>query len=231
MLRAPVRATGVALVFMGLAVTRSVAASPLFDLAGGIDGDGRAAGPRRLGGRAAAYFNPALLVRGRLRGSRWASSPDRADRHRARRAAGLAVRRARRHRERDARRRLAARRTFPIADEPAPERTRRPTRQPARSRARPRQGAGTGHDALRVPDDRLRREALRRPAGARLLRHHPVRELHRASTRFYSDEREQYFTNSLHPELYARPLTSRLDRLRRGLQGHRRALARARRAP
>src|SRR5580704_12941435 len=60
--RLAVRAAQVGLLFACLAAARTVAASPLLDLAGGLTGQGGLQGRTIAGDASAAYFNPALLL-------------------------------------------------------------------------------------------------------------------------------------------------------------------------
>ena len=205
MLGAPVRATGVALVFTWFAVTQPVAASPLLDLAGGLTGPGGLQGRAVSCGAAAAYFNPALLVdapAGLTLG--FVAMTEQI-------GIGLDGRAGPSFDVPDGVANATHADGSPIGNVPLPTNLLahgKPADMiyPAVA-ARPRQGAGTGHDAfayeaigivLPLFEDRLVLGFYGMiPDGS-------FTQL----TAFYSDEREQYFTNSLHPELYADRLAS-----------------------
>ncbi|HEX3771265.1 MAG TPA: hypothetical protein VHV30_10390 [Polyangiaceae bacterium] len=186
-------------------LARDALASPLFDLAGGTDGMGAMQAGTVEGGASAAYFNPALLVEvptgvsvgiltlseqigvsldGRA-GTQYAVPNGVAN---AIHASGAA-----------------------LGNVPIPtgllQYGKPADMLNAAVAAHPRQGAGTGHDSfvyetvgfvVRLFDDRL------------ALGFHgiiPDGDFTNLNA-FYSDEREQYFSNSLHPELYTDRLTS-----------------------
>jgi hypothetical protein len=179
-------------------------ASPLFDLTGGTDGLGGLQAGTIGGGPSAAYFNPALLVQapfgftvgflvigqqigvsldGRL-GTQYAVPDGVAN---ATHAGGSA---------------------FPNVPLPtnllqngSPASGLNPALAP-----RPRQGAGTGHQTVayetigfvaKLLDDRL---------AFGFYGIIPDKNFTNLDA-FYADEREQYFSNSLHPELYGDRLT------------------------
>ena len=81
--------------------------------------------------------------------------------------------------------------------------------------ARPRQGAGTATSA-RVPDLGLVTPVLRERLVLGLFAMIPLGKFTTANA-FYNDEREQFFSNSLHPELYGDRLTATVARVRRRL--------------
>jgi long-chain fatty acid transport protein len=69
-------------------------------------------------------------------------------------------------------------------------------------RARPRQSAGSGHNVRLYQAVGLVQPAFGGRVGLGIYALLPYRQFTGAAA-FYSDEREQYFSNSLHPELYA----------------------------
>jgi hypothetical protein len=73
--------------------------------------------------------------------------------------------------------------------------------------ARPRQGQGSGHHVRGYQVLGMVRKLLHDRLAIGLLAMIPYRKFTGAAA-FYSDEREQYFSNSLHPELYADRLTA-----------------------
>jgi long-chain fatty acid transport protein len=74
-------------------------------------------------------------------------------------------------------------------------------------RARPRQGAGTGHNRRIYQVAGLVLKFWQGRLGAGIYAMVPYGQFTGAAA-FYSDEREQYFSNSLHPELYSDRLTA-----------------------
>jgi long-chain fatty acid transport protein len=74
-------------------------------------------------------------------------------------------------------------------------------------RARPRQGAGTGHNRRMYQVAGLVLKFWQGRLGAGIYAMVPYGQFTGAAA-FYSDEREQYFSNSLHPELYSDRLTA-----------------------
>jgi hypothetical protein len=188
----------------GACVTGDASASPLFDLTGGTDGLGGLQAGTIGGGASAAYFNPALLVQapfgftiGFLTISEQIGvSLD------GRPGAQFAVPDG------------VANATHPngsaLGNVPIPTNLLQNGRvanglNPALA-PRPRQGAGTGHETTayemvgfvaKLLDDRL---AL---AFYGIIPDGNFTNLNA----FYPDEREQYFSNSLHPELYGDRLT------------------------
>ena len=193
-------------------------ASPLLDLAGGTDGMGAMQAGTVEGGASAAYFNPALLVEvpsgltigllvlseqigvvydGRP-GTQYAVPDGVAN---ATHADGSALG------------------NVPLPTGVLQNGQAATAINPAVA-AHPRGTAGTGHQTFvyqavgfvaRLFDDRL------------ALGFHgiiPDGDFTNLNA-FYSDEREQYFSNSLHPELYADRLTSLSIASRRGPARHR----------
>lgn len=73
--------------------------------------------------------------------------------------------------------------------------------------ARPRQGAGTGQNVRAYQLVGLVTPVLRKRVMLGLYAMIPLSEFTTAKA-FYNDEREQYFSNSLHPELYSDRLTA-----------------------
>ena len=194
------RALGCALL---LAATPAVA-SPLFELTGAVQGDGGLAARAVPAGAASAYFNPAflpdadaglelgVLVLGdeigiRLR-AREASADIPVDSINMQRPGGGRY----------------ARQGFPTrwlqegkpADPPD-----------APLRPRPRQGHGSGHNLRAYQVLGLVYKFLDQRAGLGFYALIPYGGFTGAAA-FYNDEREQYFSNSLHPELYADRLTA-----------------------
>jgi long-chain fatty acid transport protein len=168
-------------------------ASPLAELAGGADGLGSLQ-PRVIGGGAsAAYFNPALL----------GDAPT---------GLGLAIVIIVQEMGVSLDGRLDARAAVPVgisnvarADGSPIGTIPLPTYE--LQAARPRQGAGTGHETFLYQSI----GAVAKLFGERLsLGLHGMIPYGNFTTltAFYNDEREQFFTNSLHPELYADRLAS-----------------------
>jgi long-chain fatty acid transport protein len=73
--------------------------------------------------------------------------------------------------------------------------------------ARPRQGAGSGHQNRAYQTLGLVTQVFRGKVSLGLFAMIPLGEFTTAKS-FYNDEREQYFSNSLHPELYGDRLTA-----------------------
>jgi len=173
--------------------SRNAAASPLFDLTGGADGPGGMQPGTIGGGASAAYFNPALLVDapaglgvGFLTiAEEIGISLDGRPNTSAAVPGGISN--------------AAYPNGSPIGNIPIPTAQLQATH--------PRQGDGSGHQAFayeyigfvaRLFDERLS-----------LGFYGMIPDGNFANlTAFYDDEREQYFTNSLHPELYADRLTA-----------------------
>src|SRR5262245_46735453 len=179
-------------------------ASPLFELAGAVQGEGGLAARAVPAGAASAYFNPAFLpdtdeeaelgvfVLGDQIGIALRARPPGAD---------IPVASVDMQRPGGAR---YARYGLPTQwleqGKPAT-----PPDQPLR--ARPRQGAGSGHHLRGYQVLGFVVKALDGRLGAGFYGLIPYGGFTGAAA-FYPDEREQYFSNSLHPELYADRLTA-----------------------
>ncbi len=186
-------------------VARGASASPLFDLAGGVGGQGGFNGRAVEGGASSAYYNPALLVdatpgvslgvfvlsqqisislAGRP-GTQYAV-PEGIEN--ATHASG------------------AAWGTYPIPTNWLQYGRAATATSPALA-ARPRQGDGSGNAVFAYQMLGLVTKLFhqRLTLGAYALV--PYNKFTGADA-FYSDEREQYFTNSLHPELYGDRMVS-----------------------
>jgi long-chain fatty acid transport protein len=180
-------------------------ASPLFELVGGLAGDGGMCARVLPAGAASTYFNPALLpevetdfdlgvfvlrdeigVGVRARPSAAADVPV------------AAV---------DAERPGGGR--YPRYGIPTVWLERgKPAEPPdAPLAARPRQGAGSAHNTYSYQVLGMARRLLSGRLAVGLYAMIPYRRFTGAAA-FYSDEREQYFSNSLHAELYADRLTA-----------------------
>jgi len=170
-----------------------VAASPLFDLTGGMDGAG-AMQPGTIGGGAsAAYFNPALLTEatpGLTVGVMTVSEQ-------------IGISLAARPGTNAAVPNNVANAAYPdgspLSNIPLPTSQLQATH--------PRQGDGTGHETFFYESAGLVVKAFENRLALGLYAIVPDGNFTNL-TAFYDDEREQYFTNSLHPELYADRLTS-----------------------
>jgi hypothetical protein len=169
------------------------AASPLFDLTGGMDGAG-AMQPGTIGGGAsAAYFNPALLIEaapGLTIGVMTVSEQigiSLAPRPGTSAAVPNNVANA------------AYPNGSPLSTIPLPTGQLQATS--------PRQGAGTGHETFFYESAGFVAKAFDNRFALGFYAIVPDGNFTNL-TAFYNDEREQYFTNSLHPELYADRLTS-----------------------
>jgi long-chain fatty acid transport protein len=180
-------------------------ASPLLDLAGGSDGLGAMQAGTVEGGASAAYFNPALLVEapsGLTIGILTLSEQM---------GISLDGRPGTQYAVPDGVANATHANGSALGNVPLPtgllQNGRAATALSSAVAAHPRQGAGTGHQTFvyetvgfvaRLFDDRL------------ALGFHgivPDGDFTNLNA-FYSDEREQYFSNSLHPELYADRMTS-----------------------
>jgi hypothetical protein len=179
-------------------------ASPLMDLTGGVDGPGGLQAGTIGGGASAAYFNPALLVQApfgftagfMLVGEQIGVSLD------GRPGTQYAVP--------DGVANATHADGSPLGGVPLPTNLLQNGRtasgvNPALA-ARPRQGAGTGHQVFayemlgfvaKLLDDRLALGFYGIVPDGNFTN----------LNAFYPDEREQYFSNSLHPELYDDRLT------------------------
>ena len=196
-------------------------ASPLFDLTGGTDGLGGLQARTIGGGASAAYFNPALLVQAPFGftagfltiGEQIGVSLD--GRPGTQYAVPDGVANAT-HADGSA-----------IGEVPIPTNLLQNGRSasginPALA-ARPRQGAGTGHQVFayemlgfvaKLLDDRLALGFYGIVPDGNFTN----------LNAFYPDEREQYFSNSLHPELYGDRLTPVSIAFGAGLEGDQRPL-------
>ncbi len=180
-------------------------ASPLFELAGGVVGGGGLNARAVEAGAASAYFNPAFLpdapagldlgvlllsdqIGVRLRGRPTPAADLSVDSVNAERPGGG---------------------RYPQYGLPTEWlRQGRPAEPPDQPLPRrPRQQAGSGHHTRLYQAIGLVGHALAGRLGVGVYALLPYRRFTGASA-FYSDEREQYFSNSLHPELYADRLTA-----------------------
>jgi long-chain fatty acid transport protein len=203
--RRPLVAAVVAAFTVTLGLPGSLHASPLFELAGAVQGDGGFAARAVEAGAASAYFNPAFLADAvasldvgvftlveeigvRLQG-------------RTRISADIPVESVDMERPGGGRYdhyglptvwlnsgRAASPPDVPLA-------------------ARPRQSAGSGHGVHTYQAVGLVGRLLDGRVGVGLHAMIPYSGFTSAAA-FYSDEREQYFSNSLHPELYGDRLTT-----------------------
>jgi hypothetical protein len=182
------------------------AASPLFDLAGGVGGQGGLQGRTVEGGASSAYYNPALLL----------DAP-----------AGLSVGffvlgtdinlryAARPGSQYDVPNFGSVSATYPgggaLPSAPLPTSVLQkgiPASGPnAAVAARPRGADGTGHQTFTYQMVGLVVKLFRQRLALGLYSLIPNSML-TGATAFYPDEREQYFSNSLHPELYGDRLTA-----------------------
>jgi long-chain fatty acid transport protein len=188
-----------------LLLPAAATASPLFELAGGVLGGGGLSGRAVEAGAASAYFNPAFLpdaapgfdlglfvlsdqIGVRLRGR---PSPD----------ADVPVDSVNAERPGGGR--------YPQYGLPTVWLDQGRAAEPpdAPLRARPRQRAGSGHNVRLYQAIGFARTLFAGRVGLGLYALLPYRRFTGAAA-FYSDEREQYFSNSLHPELYADRLTA-----------------------
>jgi hypothetical protein len=180
------------------------AASPLFDLTGGTDGLGGLQARTIGGGPSAAYFNPALLAKAPfgftvgilMIGEQIGLSLD--GRPGTEYAVPDGVANAT-HADGSA-----------IGNVPIPTSLLQNGRiasgiNPALA-ARPRQGAGTGHQVFAYEMVGFVAKLLEDRLGFGVYGIIPDGNFTNL-TAFYADEREQYFSNSLHPELYGDRLT------------------------
>ena len=186
-------------------VASEATASPLFDLTGGSDGVGGLQARTIGGGASAAYFNPALLVQapfgftvgfltvteqvavsldGRP-GSQFAVPDGLAN---ATHADGSSLA------------------TVPIATKLLQNGRVASGFNPALS-ARPRQAAGTGHQTFSYETVGFVAKLFEDRLAFGFYGIIPNGDFTSLAA-FYPDEREQYFSNSLHPELYGDRLTS-----------------------
>lgn len=202
---AAVLALAIAAVAATALATAPAAASPLFELAGAVAGQGGLTARAIESGAASAYFNPAFLpdaAAGFELGLFGVA--DQIGVHLdGRPSAGADIPIDAVNMERPGGGRYGHYGVPTIWLEQG--RPAEPPDQPLR--ARPRQGAGSGHNrrmyqvvglVMKFWGDRL---------GAGVYAMIPYGRFTGAAA-FYSDEREQFFSNSLHPELYADRLTA-----------------------
>jgi long-chain fatty acid transport protein len=198
-------ATAAALLVVGLVSGGRAVASPLFELVGGLPGEGGLNPRVVVAGTASTYFNPALLpdvdadfdlgvvVISDQIGIRLSGRPDaRAD---------LPVDSIEAERPGGGRLPRYGIPTEWLDSGKAAE----PPDQPLA--ARPRQGRGSSHSVRAYQTLGLVRRLVPGRLAVGLYAMIPYRRFTGAAA-FYSDEREQYFSNSLHPELYADRLTA-----------------------
>jgi long-chain fatty acid transport protein len=171
----------------------NAAASPLFDLTGGMDGAGAMQPGTVAGGSSAAYFNPALLTQappGLTIGVMTVSEQ-------------IGISLAARPGTSAAVPNNVANAAYPngssLTNIPLPASQLQATH--------PRQGAGTGHETFFYESAGFVAKAFDNRLALGFYALVPDGNFTNLSA-FYDDEREQYFTNSLHPELYADRLTS-----------------------
>jgi long-chain fatty acid transport protein len=183
----------------GLTLGRIASGSPVFELTGGVQGQGGLNARTVEGGAASTYFNPAFLPSAEAGfeigvfvladeiGIRGAARPWGAD---------IPV--------------AAAGAQFP--NDPLPHNgiptqwLERGSREPLIS-ARPRQAGGSGHNLRGYQVVGLVHKFFEGRLGLGIYGMIPYGTFTTASA-FYSDEREQYFSNSLHSELYSDRLTA-----------------------
>ncbi len=199
--RAVVSLAAIPLVSAALAFTaRSSSASPLFELAGGQGGQGGFNSRSTQAGAASTYFNPAMLVEadpGITLGLVVLSTQ-------------IGIRVGGRSPAND----------VPVGAENAqhPDGSHLDTSPIATSQlqngvgsdgmaARPRQGAGSGKQTFVYQMIGLVQPFFDKRLVVGLYALVPYSQFTGASA-FFSDEREQYFTNSLHPEMYADRMTA-----------------------
>lgn len=193
----------------GLALSRVASASPVFELTGGVQGLGGLNARSVESGAASAYFNPAFLPTAEAGfeigvfvladeiGIRGAGRPPGAD---------VPV--------------AAAGAQFP--NDPLPHNgiptqwLEHGSKEPLIA-ARPRQAGGSGHNLRGYQVLGLVHKFFEGRLGIGIYGMIPYATFTSASA-FYSDEREQYFSNSLHPELYADRLTATSLAFATGLQ-------------
>jgi long-chain fatty acid transport protein len=188
------------LVAAGVLTGATASASPVFELAGGVGGEGGLNGRTVPGGASSTYYNPALLTEAEsgltlgvlILGEQIGVSLD------ARPGAQYSVPSGIENATHADGSRWS---NYPIATSLL-ENGRMASALNTSLDARPRQGAGSGRDLFayqmvgfvtRLFHDRL-------TLGVYALVPYSK---YTGADAFYSDEREQYFTNSLHPELYS----------------------------
>ena len=203
--RSSMRALVVAATCTGIAtLTPSTSASPLLELAGGIGGPGGYNARATEAGAASTYFNPAMLV--------FADSGITLGVVVLTDQIGITVGGRSRHND------------VPIGSENAQhadggrldsapiatsllEHGRAPSGNDPGLAARPRQMNGSGQKTFAYQMIGLVQRFFEGKLAVGLYALVPYSQFTGASA-FFSDEREQYFTNSLHPELYADRMTA-----------------------
>jgi hypothetical protein len=203
--RSAARTAGVAAVVCALSVGADASASPLIDLAGGMSGQGGLQGGTVESGAAAAYFNPALLVDappGITFGVLVMSEQI---------GVSLDGRPGTQYAVPDGVANATHANGSPIGNVPLPTGLLQNGRaadvfDPAIA-PRPRQGAGTGHETFAYEEVGFVLDLFDQRLALGFYGMIPDGNFTNL-TAFYDDEREQYFTNSLHPELYADRLTA-----------------------
>ncbi len=180
-------------------VTTRASASPLFDLAGGVGGQGGFNGRIVEGGASSAYYNPALLVDatpGVSLGVFVLSQQI---------DVALAGRPGTQYAVPEGIENATHAGGAPWSSVPIPtnwlQYGRPATALNTALAARPRQGGGSGHAVFAYQMLGFVTKLLRHRLTLGAYTLIPYSKFTGADA-FYSDEREQYFTNSLHPELY-----------------------------
>jgi hypothetical protein len=166
--------------------------SPVFDLTGGADGMGGLQAGTVPGGASAAYFNPALLVEvpfGLTAGFMVLSEQI---------GISLDGRPGTQFSIPDGVANAAHASGAPLGNVPLPTNQLQVTH--------PRQGAGTGHQTIAYETIGFAAKLLEDHLGLGFYGIIPDGNFTNLDA-FYADEREQYFSNSLHPELYDDRLT------------------------
>jgi long-chain fatty acid transport protein len=179
---------------------RASSASPLIELSGGMGGQGGFNARSTNAGAASTYFNPALLVEadagitlgvvvvstqfGITVGARSPANDIPTDFENAQHADGGR-----------------------LDTSPIPTSRLQNGLGPDGMHARPRQAAGTGKQTFAYQMIGLVQPFFERRLAVGLYALVPFSQFTGASA-FFSDEREQYFTNSIHPELYADRMTA-----------------------
>jgi hypothetical protein len=183
-----------------LLFVRTGAASPVFELAGGVGGEGGLSGRTVPGGASSTYYNPALLVDAEagltvgvfVLDEQIGISLDARPGPRYDVPGGI---------ENATYADGSRWRNYPIPTTLLQNgRAASALNQPLA--ARPRQGSGSGHDVTPYQMLGLVTKLFHDRLALGLYTLIPYSKYTGADA-FYSDEREQYFTNSLHPELYS----------------------------
>jgi long-chain fatty acid transport protein len=194
------------LALLGCVLASSEAiASPLFELTGGTDGVGGLQAETIEGGASAAYFNPSLLADlpfGLTLGVMTASSQI---------GMSLDGRPGTSYAVPDGVANATHASGAPIGNVPIPtgqlQNGRAADALNAALAPRPRQGAGTGHLTIVYETVGFVAKLLDNRLGLGFYGIIPDGDFTNLNA-FYADEREQYFSNSLHPELYSDRLTA-----------------------